>query len=80
MISAAWVSRERASQAEERASAKAPRQEGPTGGGRKEGQGRESERGGGEFCGGGGVAGDSEELALEAGSSYESLPSRYLRV
>lgn len=77
MISAAWVSRERASQAEERASAKAPRQEG---GGRKEGQGRESERGGGEFCGGGGVAGDSEELALEAGSSYESLPSRYLRV
>lgn len=52
MISAAWVSRERASQAEERASAKAPRQEGPTGGGRKEGQERESERGGGEFCGG----------------------------
>lgn len=46
MISAAWVSRERASQAEERARAKAPRQEGPTGGGRKEGQGRESERGG----------------------------------
>lgn len=67
-------------QAKERASAKALRQESLHRPRRREEQGvrrRVRSREGESYVG---VAGDSEELALEAGSSYESLPSRYLRV